>query len=71
MGFIGKEKCFIYDICISYIFVLFNELIKELKRFIYVENVIGVYSVLLCLEVVKIYVNMIMYDKMKFVFFFL
>lgn len=43
-----KEKRSIYDICISYIFVLSNELIKELKRFTYAENVTGVRRVLLC-----------------------
>lgn len=52
-----KEKRSIYDICISYILVLSNELIKELKRFTYAENVTGVRRVLLCLEAVKIYVN--------------
>lgn len=45
------------DICISYIFVLSNELIKELNRFSYAENVTCVHRVLLCLEAVKIYVN--------------
>lgn len=67
--FFGKEKRSIYDICISYIFVLSNELIKELKRFTYSENVTGVHSVLLCLEAVKIYVNTTMHDKTKLVFF--
>lgn len=67
--FFGKEKRSIYDICISYIFVLSNELIKELKRFTYSENVTGVHSVLLCLEAVKIYVNTTMHDKTKLGFF--
>lgn len=67
--FFWKEKRSIYDICISYIFVLSNELIKELKRFTYAENVTGVHSVLLCLEAVKIYVNTTMHDKTKLVFF--
>lgn len=47
--FFNDFKRSIYAICISFIFVLSNELIKELKRFNYAENVTGVYRVLLCL----------------------